>query len=160
MTAEREDPMTTTPQEHRYRTAWRAWEAALHRPLTPQEHSLLVLVTADAGLWAWAQPRLDAAEERVDLHGEAGLNAPQRLLLSVARNLYGEERLVDLAAVTATLNEPQFALVLDALRTYRGDTEPAYAALADTGGDAPAAEPLRTRAPETAADDPGRSEGA
>jgi len=156
MTDERDDPMTTTPQEHRYRTAWRAWEAALHRPLTPQERSLLVLVTADAGLWAWVQPRLDAAEERVDLHGEAGLNAPQRLLLSVARTLYGEERLVDLAAVAATLDEPQFALVLGALRTYRGGTEPPHAAPAD----APAAEPLRTRVPETAADDPGRTEGA
>jgi len=156
MTEERDDPMTTTPQEHRYRTAWRAWEAALHRPLTPQERGLLVLVTADAGLWAWAQPRLDVAEERVDLHGEAGLNTPQLLLLSVARNLYGEERLVDLAAVATTLDEQQFALMLDALRTYRGGTEPPHAAPADAGGDAPAAAPLRTCALGTAADDPGR----
>lgn len=58
--------------------------------------------------------------------------------------------------MVTTLDEPQFALLLDALRTYRGGTKPPHAAPAD----APAAEPLRTRAPETVADDPGRSEGA
>src|SRR5690348_4240328 len=109
--------MGSTPQESRYRTALRAWEAARHRPATRQEAALLALVTADAGLWAWTQPRLDAGEEHIDLRGEAGLNAPQRLLLSVARNLYGEGSLVDLAALADRLDERQFAAVLAALRS-------------------------------------------
>ncbi len=152
--------MTTTPQENRYRTALLAWEAALHRPITRQERSLLLLVTADAGLWAWAQPRLDAAGERVDLHGEAGLNAPQRLLLSVARNLYGEERLVDLAEVAATLDEQQFALVLVALRTYRVGTEPTHGAPTAVGGDATAAAPVGEVVTETMPGDPGLTQRA
>lgn len=128
--------MTTTPQESRYRMALRAWEAARHRPATRQEWTLLYLVTADAGLWSWTQPRLDAAEERVDLHGEEGLNAPQRALLSVARNFYGEGSMVDLAALAETLDERQFALVLMALRAYRADVAP------DGNGHAAPASPL------------------
>lgn len=126
--------MTTTPQESRYRTALRAWEAARHRPADRQERSLLYLVTADAGLWAWTRPRLDAAEERVSLQGDKGLNATQHLLLSVARNLYGEGSPVDLAAMADALDERQFTLVLAALRAYREDTEPTHMAQAD-GGD-------------------------
>lgn len=147
-----------TPQESRYHTARRAWEAAWHRPLDRHERSLLYLITADAGLWAWARPRLDAAEERVDLHGGAELNPAQRLLLDVARTLYGEDSLVNLAVLADDLDERQFATVLAALRAYREHTDPAEAAQAAAG--LAAAPPILQEtkpAPASSRRDPGRS---
>lgn len=100
-----------------------AWEAWWGRAAERGERALLRLFAADAGLWAWAQPRLEQgpATGWVELDEGAAdeLNPGQRLLLTVGWSLYGEASPVDPAALAEGPDDSTFAAVLDALRAYR-----------------------------------------
>src|SRR5579875_2944374 len=114
-----------TPQESRYAAALRTWEATQGRQADRHERAMLRLVTADAGLWSWIKPRMDAAKGRVDLDdgADAQLNRGQRLLLAAARGLYGQNSPVNLAALADDLDDQRFTTVLTTLRAYRQDAQ-------------------------------------
>jgi len=85
--------------------------------------AMLILVTASKSLWEKVEPHLDYR------HGNAWLNKVQKqeylsggeaALLSLSRNLYNGDTLVDLAGLADTLDDDLWPAVLEALAVYRG----------------------------------------
>lgn len=85
--------------------------------------AMLILVTANKSLWEKVEPHLDYR------HGNAWLNKVQEqeylsggevALLSLSRNLYNGDTLVDLAGLADTLDDDLWPTVLKALAVYRG----------------------------------------
>lgn len=108
----------------RYKRALREYEAS--RGVEPDKYwlCLLLLCTVTDSLWEKVAPHLDmkrgdawldpVAKQEYLSGGEAGL-------LSLARNLYNQAVPVDIADLANMLDDEHWALVLEALRVYRGE---------------------------------------
>lgn len=113
----------TDQHKLRYKRVLREYEKV--RCIEPDRYwqAMLLLVTATVALWEKVQPYLemkngDAWLDRVQ--EIEYLSSSEALLLSLARNLYNQGTLVDIADLADTLDEDNWPLVLESLKLYRG----------------------------------------
>lgn len=112
----------TDQHKLRYKRALREYEKIRGIEADRYWQAMLLLVTATEALWEKAQPYLEIKQGNAwleQMQQQEYLSGSEAGLLTLARNLYNQGALVDIAGLADTFDEENWSAVLEAIKAYR-----------------------------------------